>query len=98
MLTRVIALEYPQLTALSLSPGVVDTVMQQTIRERHQLMPSDLAAYFQNLHSAGQLVAPQIPGRALAWVALHAPREWSGFEVQATDPELVRQVQGAFPD
>jgi NAD(P)-dependent dehydrogenase (short-subunit alcohol dehydrogenase family) len=97
MLTRVIALEYPQITALSLSPGVVDTVMQQTIRERHQLMPSELANYFQNLHAGGQLVPPQIPGRALAWVALHAPREWSGFDVQASDPELVQRLQGAFP-
>lgn len=97
MLTRVLAVEYPGVTSVSLSPGVVDTVMQQTIRERHQMMPSQLADYFQGLHSQGQLVAPQIPGRALAWVALNAPKEWSGFDIQATDPELVKRVQEAYP-
>lgn len=96
MLMRVIAQEYPEITALSLSPGVVDTVMQLTIRERHQMMPSDLADYFKNLHADGQLVQPQIPGRALAWVALNAPREWSGFDIQASDPDLVQRLQGAF--
>ena len=98
MLTRVIAQEYPDVIALSLSPGVVDTVMQQTIRERHQMMPSQLADYFKGLHTGGQLVAPQIPGRALAWVALNAPKEWAGFDIQASDPELVSRLQGAFPD
>lgn len=96
MLTRVLAVEYPQVIVLSLSPGVVDTVMQQTIRERHQMMPSELASYFSNLHSHGQLLPPQIPGRALAWVALHAPPEWTGLEVNAVDPEVVVRVQGAF--
>jgi NAD(P)-dependent dehydrogenase (short-subunit alcohol dehydrogenase family) len=96
MLTKVIALEYPAITAISVSPGVIDTVMQRTIRERHQMMPSELAEYFKSLHSEGHLVQPQIPGRALAWVALHAPREWSGFDIQSSDPELVERLQGAF--
>jgi hypothetical protein len=60
------------------------------------MMPSELADYFNNLHTGGQLVQPQIPGRALAWVALHAPREWSGFDVQASDPEVVQRLQAAF--
>lgn len=98
MLTRVLAQEYPEVTVLSLSPGVVDTVMQQTIRERHQMMPSQLADYFKGLHTGGQLVPPQLPGRALAWVALNAPKEWSGFDVQASDPELVQRLQEAFSD
>lgn len=96
MLTRVIAAECPEITAISLSPGVVDTVMQQTIRERHQLMPSDLATYFAGLHSGGQLSHPQVPGRAMAWVALHAPHEWTGFEVNSVDPDLAGRVEKAF--
>lgn len=98
MLTKVIAVEYPQITALSLQPGVVDTVMQQTIRERQQMMPSEIASYFQGLHSEGQLSPPQIPGRALAWVALNAPREWTGFDISSSDPELGARVRAAFPD
>ena len=96
MLTRVIAAECPEVTSLSFSPGVVDTVMQQTIRERHQMMPSQLAEYFQGLHSSGNLVAPQIPGQALAWLALNAPPEWTGQELNAQDPDFMRTVQAAF--
>lgn len=96
MLTRVIAAECPEVTSLSFSPGVLDTVMQQTIREKHQMMPSQIAEYFQGLHSSGTLVAPQIPGQALAWLALNAPHEWSGQELNAADPDFMRTVQGAF--
>lgn len=98
MLTRVIAAEYPGVTALSLQPGVVDTVMQQTIREKQQMMPSELAQYFSNLHAGGQLSPPQVPGRALAWVALNAPRDWTGMDLSSADPDLADRMQGAFPD
>lgn len=96
MLTRVLAAEYPEVTSLSISPGVVDTVMQRTIRERHQLMPSQLADYFQGLHAQGQLVHPQVPGRVLAWVALYAQSSWSGTELNAADPALMDKVSEAF--
>lgn len=98
MLTRVIAAEYPQITALSLAPGVVDTVMQRTIRESHQLMPAQIADYFNNLHSQGQLVHPQVPGQCLAWVALNANHGWSGMELNASDPELMKMVAAGFSD
>lgn len=96
MLTRVLAVEYPQITSLSLSPGVLDTVMQQTIREKKEMMPSDLANYFQTLHTQGHLVPPEVPGRILAWCALHAPKEWSGLEKSAADPELMELVKSGF--
>lgn len=96
MLTRVIAAECPEVTAVSFSPGVLDTVMQRTIREKHQMMPSQLAEYFQSLHTSGSLVAPQVPGQALAWLALNAPRDWSGLEVNAADPEFMQKVRQAF--
>ncbi len=98
MLTRVIAAEYPQVTALSLQPGVVDTVMQQTIREKQQMMPAELAQYFSGLHATGQLSPPQVPGRALAWVALNAPREWTGMDLSSSDPGLAQAMAGAFTD
>ncbi len=96
MLTRVIATESPEVVSLSFIPGVVNTVMQQTIREHKDLMPDQLGAYFGSLHTSGQLEPPEVPGRALAWCALHAPREWTGLEVVYSDAALVEQVRGAF--
>lgn len=96
MLTRVIAAETPEITSFSFAPGVVNTVMQQTIREHKDVMPSQLGDYFSSLHVSGQLEPPEVPGRALAWCALHAPRQWTGNEVQYSDPALVESVRSAF--
>lgn len=96
MLTRVIAAEHPEVTAFSFAPGVVNTAMQQNIRERKELMPAQLGDYFAHLHSSGQLEPPEVPGRSLAWSALHAPREWSGQEIQYNDPSFSELVRGAF--
>lgn len=96
MLMRVIASEKPEITAFSFAPGVVNTAMQQNIRDRKELMPAQLGEYFANLHSTGQLEPPEVPGRALAWCALNAPREWTGQEVMYNDPALVEKVRLAF--
>lgn len=96
MLTRVIAVENPDITAISVRPGVVDTAMQCTIREHKDAMPADLAAYFQNIHDTGQLEPPEVPGRAIAWCALQAPRDWSGLEVSYSQPEVATPVKAAF--
>lgn len=96
MLTRVIAAEKPEITAFSFAPGVVNTAMQQNIRDRKDVMPAQLAEYFSGLHASGQLEPPEVPGRALAWCALHAPREWTGHEIQYNDPNLAEQVRQAF--
>ncbi len=81
---------------MSFAPGVVDTAMQQTIREKKDVMPAELATYFSNLHTSGQLEPPEVPARALAWCALRAPAEWSGLELSYSQPELVSEVKAAF--
>ena len=96
MLMRVISVEKPDITSFSFAPGVVNTAMQQNIRDRKEMMPAQLAEYFSTLHSTGQLEPPEVPGRALAWCALNAPREWTGQEVIYSDPGLVAQVRAAF--
>jgi NAD(P)-dependent dehydrogenase (short-subunit alcohol dehydrogenase family) len=96
MLIRVIATEKPDITAFSFAPGVVNTAMQQNIRDRKEMMPAQLAEYFSSLHSTGQLEPPEVPARALAWCALHAPQEWTGQEVNYSDPALVEKVRAAF--
>lgn len=96
MFTKVVAAENPDITSFSFIPGVVNTTMQQTIRERKESMPAELAEYFGSLHETGQLEPPEVPGRALAWAALKAPKEWTGQEVQYSMPELTEQVKRAF--
>lgn len=89
MFTRVLAAEEPGITSLSMTPGVVDTAMQERIREKGpQGMPKPLADYFLSLPASGQLVTPEVPAKALATLALKAPREWSGQELDFTDPRI----------
>ena len=96
MLTRIVAAENPDIVSFNFIPGVVNTTMQQTIRERKESMPADLAEYFGSLHDTGQLEPPEVPGRALAWAALKAPKAWTGQEVNYSMPELANEVRRAF--
>jgi NAD(P)-dependent dehydrogenase (short-subunit alcohol dehydrogenase family) len=88
-LTRMIAAEEPDMTAISFRPGVVDTEMQATIRRQgRDGMPSGVYARFVDYHQQGALLPPQIPGCVLAVLALHAPAEWSGSFLSWDEPEV----------
>ena len=77
--TRQLAAEEDQITAVALRPGVVDTAMQAKIRQEgaDEMPPGDYQR-FVRYHQEGELLPPELPGRALAVLALHAPLEWSG--------------------
>lgn len=78
-LTRVLAEEEPEITAIAFRPGLVDTAMQATIRrEGASGMPAEVYARFVRLFEDDQLLPPEVPGCALAVLSLFAPREWSG--------------------
>ena len=94
MLTGVLAIEEPELVALAVRPGVVDTAMQRTLREQGRgPMPPEVYQRFVTYHEQGQLLPPELPGRALAVLALHAPRAWSG-EFLSWDEERVQNLVG----
>ena len=77
--TRILAAEEPELTAMAVRPGVVDTDMQAFLRsEGPRAMPPDQAAYYRQLKDRGELEPPAIPARSIAWLALYAPPEFSG--------------------
>lgn len=96
---RVLAAEEPRLTVMAVRPGVVDTRMQDTIRQKGQgVMSAEQLAYYQQLKAGGQLERPEVPGRALAWLALHAPREFSGQFLDYDDPRISRPALEAFGD
>lgn len=95
--TRVLAAEEPLLTVMSMRPGVVDTRMQETIRRvGPDAMTADQVAYYQNLKLHGELEAPEVPGRSIAWLALHGPPEFSGQFLDYDDPRISRPAIELF--
>ena len=95
--TRVLAAEEPRLTVMSVRPGVVDTRMQETIRRNGPgAMTAEQVAYYQNLKLRGELEAPEVPGRAIAWLALHGPAEFSGQFLDYDDPHISRPALALF--
>lgn len=88
-LARVMAEEEPEVTAIAFRPGRVDTQMQATLREEGKRgMKPEQHARFVEQYEQGELLKPEVPGRALAMLALHAPQAWSGEFVQWNDDRL----------
>lgn len=78
-LAMTLAVEEPDVTSVSVRPGVVDTQMQQAIREVHaEAMDGEDAKKFKSLHEEGGLLRPEQPGHVMAQMVLNAPRELSG--------------------
>lgn len=78
-LAATLATEEPDVTTVSIRPGVVDTEMQRAIREEHNLtMSSSDQAKFHGMHKEGKLVRPEQPGGVIAKLALGAERGLSG--------------------
>ncbi len=95
--SRVLAAEESALTAITVRPGVVDTAMQTYIRrEGPKAMPAEQVAYYQQLKDHGQLEPPETPARSIAWLALHAPRQFSGQFFDYDDPRINRQALAVF--
>lgn len=94
-ITAALALEEPEITALAVAPGIIDTEMQALIRERGKgTMQAADYQRFVGLHERGELRSPDVPGRALAVLALHAPHDWTGEFVtwdETRVAELVKQ-------
>lgn len=96
-LTRILAAEEPELTALAVRPGVVDTDMQAILRREGPLaMPSDQAAYYRELKEHGELEPPANPARSIAWLALYATPEFSGRFLDYDDPRVLKAAIAAF--
>ncbi len=96
-LTRVLATEEPEVTAVSLRPGVVDTRMQAQIRQSEPgAMPPSSKERFENLKEEGELEPPEVPARAIAWLVLHAPEEWSGEFIEYDELRVAEPARALF--
>lgn len=84
-----LAHEEPAITTIAVRPGVVDTAMQGMIRdEGGRAMTASEHARFVNHHDKGELQPPDVPARAIALLALHAPHDWSGEFMRCTDERI----------
>lgn len=90
--TAALAAEEPEVTAIALRPGIVDTQMQVEIRQLGKTgMPEEEHNRLVRMYEEGRLLPPEKPGRAAACLALYAPSEWSG-EFIAWDEERVQAL------
>lgn len=98
-LTRCMATEQPKIIAVSLRPGVIDTDMQDQIRTQGEShMPQEMHNYFKQLKETGRLEPPEVPAKAMAWLALYCPPEWNGEMIEYTDPRVVKEAGAVFGD
>jgi NAD(P)-dependent dehydrogenase (short-subunit alcohol dehydrogenase family) len=93
-LTKILAFEEPTITALSLRPGIVDTTMQSTIREKGKdRMAQKNYDWLKGQYEQGRLLPPEEPGKAIACLSLYAPHEWSGEILSWDEPRVQELVQ-----
>jgi NAD(P)-dependent dehydrogenase (short-subunit alcohol dehydrogenase family) len=72
--------EEPDVTSVSVRPGVVDTAMQADIREKYlKNMDEKDQAKFVSAKRDGKLLPPEKPGVVIAELAVRAERELSGL-------------------
>lgn len=94
-LASVVAAEEKEVACFSLRPGVIDTGMQQEIRES-QAMPKAAHARFLDLHQQGKLEPAEVPAKAAIWLLLHGPVERSGELIEYTDAKVQAGVAKLF--
>ncbi|RAL04475.1 SDR family oxidoreductase [Aspergillus ibericus CBS 121593] len=71
--------EEPEVTTISIRPGMVDTEMQRELREVHATnLEPQMHAKFTTVHKEGKLLKPEQPGHVMAKLVLDAPNELSG--------------------
>ncbi|MBW1775158.1 MAG: SDR family NAD(P)-dependent oxidoreductase [Deltaproteobacteria bacterium] len=87
--TAVLAQEEPTLTVVAVRPGMVDTGMQALLRNAGPGgMPPEQAAFYRSMKNEGKLEPPLVPARSIAWLSLHAPRQWSGDFLDYDNPQI----------
>jgi NAD(P)-dependent dehydrogenase (short-subunit alcohol dehydrogenase family) len=85
--------EEPDVTTVSIRPGVVDSDMQKEIREvHHTTMDEKDRNKFLEAKEKGKLLRPEQPGNVIARLVIGAPKELSG-RFLSWDDEALREFQ-----
>ncbi|KAH6616780.1 hypothetical protein C7974DRAFT_416895 [Boeremia exigua] len=84
-----LGVEEPDVTTVSVRPGVVDTEMQRAIREDHvQGMSARDQEKFHGWHKEGKLVRPEQPAGVIGELALRSEKGLSGKFLSWDDESL----------
>lgn len=73
-----LAVEEPDVTTVSIRPGVVDTDMQIEVRGHNMVMDEKDVKKFKGLHEEGKLLKPEQPGNVMARLAVGVEKGLSG--------------------
>ncbi|KAL2021002.1 hypothetical protein VTK56DRAFT_7776 [Thermocarpiscus australiensis] len=87
-LARHIAVEEPDITAVAISPGRVDTDMQKELREKGTAMSKKDYETFKSDFEQGRLIKPEQSGGVIAELSLRAKPEFSGKYFKWDAPEM----------
>ncbi|KAJ3286612.1 hypothetical protein HK104_008952 [Borealophlyctis nickersoniae] len=89
MLVSGLGLEEKNVISVAVRPGVVDTEMQTYIREKGQsVMDPEGYERFTRMKEHGMILPPELPGTAIAQLALAATKEMSGQFVNWDDKRI----------
>ncbi|KAJ5551627.1 hypothetical protein N7535_000428 [Penicillium sp. DV-2018c] len=81
--------EEPDVTSVSIRPGMVDTEMQRALREDHgTALDAEMHSKFTGVHKDGKLLKPEQPGHVMAKLVIDAPKELSGRFYSWNDKDL----------
>ncbi|KAE8327493.1 hypothetical protein BDV39DRAFT_214958 [Aspergillus sergii] len=88
-LALTLAEEEPDVTSVSVQPGLVDTEMQREIREDlATTLDPQFHAIFTTVHKDGNLLKPEQPGHVLARLVIDAPNSLTGKFLSWDDQAL----------
>ncbi|KAJ6011610.1 short-chain dehydrogenase [Penicillium sp. IBT 35674x] len=81
--------EEPDVTSVSIQPGLVDTEMQREIREDLATsLDPQFHAIFTTVHKEGELLKPEQPGHVIAKLVIDAPSSLTGKFLAWNDQAL----------
>lgn len=82
-LISVLAAEEPEIVAVAVEPGVVDTDMSmQFLEEGRKCLPRQQAAFLEDMRKSGKILQPETVASAFVQLALKAPTAKSGAYVR----------------
>lgn len=85
---QTLAVEEPSIFSVSIAPGVVDTGMQNNIRDNHGQAMGDSHSKFVDLYETGGLLKPEVPGAVIANLVLEAKGDFNGKYLRYNDEKL----------
>ncbi|ORX67476.1 NAD(P)-binding protein [Linderina pennispora] len=90
-ITETLALEEPDITAVAIHPGLVETDMTRGFVDRMAVGGAEETAMVDNMRSA--MIQTALPGHIIGNLALYADHELSGSYVEYDEPRLSKYAE-----